>query len=104
MKNFYLIWKTQNPTKNCKSYSDKCILRKNKNNPKFIELGERLEKLKLKHEQGMIESIDLLREMLDIANRTCRTSLVKLQLRILIKESLILLNCLKMLKMKVMKS
>ena len=47
-------------------------LRRNKNIPKFIELGERLEKLKLKHEQGMIESIDLLREMLDIAEEVVK--------------------------------
>ncbi len=42
-------------------------LRKHKNDPRFIELGERLEKIKQRHERGMLESIDLLTELLDMA-------------------------------------
>jgi len=42
-------------------------LRKHKNNPKFIALGERLERLKEKHEQGLLHSIDFLKELLILA-------------------------------------
>jgi type I restriction enzyme R subunit len=36
-------------------------------NPKFMALGERLEKLKEKHEQGLLHSIDFLKELLALA-------------------------------------
>jgi len=42
-------------------------LRKHKDDPKFIALAERLEKLKEKHEQGLIASIDFLKELLSLA-------------------------------------
>jgi len=42
-------------------------LRKHINNPIFVALGERLEKLKTKHEQGLINSLDFLKMLLDIA-------------------------------------
>ena len=42
-------------------------LRKHPGNPVFIELGERLEKLKEKHEQGLIHSIDFLKGLLVLA-------------------------------------
>jgi len=42
-------------------------LRKHKNDPKFVALGERLEKLKERHEQGLIASIDFLKELLALA-------------------------------------
>ncbi|MEO5329277.1 MAG: DUF3387 domain-containing protein, partial [Magnetococcus sp. THC-1_WYH] len=42
-------------------------LRKHKDNPKFIALGERLEKLRERHEQGLIHSIDFLKELLELA-------------------------------------
>lgn len=42
-------------------------LRKHKDNPKFIALGERLEKLKEKHEQGLIHSLEFLKELLTLA-------------------------------------
>ncbi|NUM34255.1 MAG: HsdR family type I site-specific deoxyribonuclease [Candidatus Brocadiae bacterium] len=42
-------------------------LNKHKNNPKFIALGERLEKLKERHEQGLLHSIDFLKELLTLA-------------------------------------
>ncbi len=35
--------------------------------PKFIELSERLEALRLKHEQGLLASIDFLKSLLDLA-------------------------------------
>jgi type I restriction enzyme R subunit len=42
-------------------------LRKHKNNPKFIKLGERLEKIKERHEQGLLNSLDFLKELLILA-------------------------------------
>jgi len=42
-------------------------LRKRKGDPKFMALAERLEKLKEKHEQGLIASIDFLKELLSLA-------------------------------------
>jgi len=42
-------------------------LRKHKDNPKFVALGERLEKLKERHEQGLLHSIDFLKELLTLA-------------------------------------
>ena len=42
-------------------------LKKHKDNPKFIALGERLEKLREKHEQGLIHSLEFLKELLRIA-------------------------------------
>ncbi len=42
-------------------------LRKHKNDPKFVALGERLEKLKERHEQGLLHSIDFLKELLILA-------------------------------------
>jgi len=42
-------------------------LKKHKDNPKFIALGERLEKLREKHEQGLIHSLEFLKELLKIA-------------------------------------
>jgi len=44
--------------------------RKHLNNPKFVALGERLEKLKEKHEQGVINSIEFLKELLNLARET----------------------------------
>jgi len=42
-------------------------LRKHKDDPKFVALAERLEKLKERHEQGLIASIDFLKELLALA-------------------------------------
>ncbi len=50
---------TKDPERKSKEIEVKVIarLRKHKDNPKFVELGERLEKLKEKHEQGLLHSI-----------------------------------------------
>jgi len=45
-------------------------LRKHKNDPIFIELGERLEKLRERHEQGLITSIEFLKQLLQLARET----------------------------------
>lgn len=42
-------------------------LYKHKDNPEFIALGERLEKLKEKHEQGLLHSLEFLKELLTLA-------------------------------------
>jgi type I restriction enzyme R subunit len=42
-------------------------LRKHLGNPKFTELGERLEKVKERHEQGFLTSLEFLKEMLELA-------------------------------------
>ena len=42
-------------------------LRTRLGDPRFKELGERLEALKEKHEQGLLLSVDFLRELLDLA-------------------------------------
>lgn len=48
-------------------------LRKHKDNPKFIALGERLEKLKERHEQGLLHSLDFLKELLSLAKEIVQT-------------------------------
>ena len=57
------------PDKKSKEIEIKLIarLRKHKDNPKFVALGERLEKLKERHEQGLLHSIDFLKELLTLA-------------------------------------
>jgi type I restriction enzyme, R subunit len=42
-------------------------LRKHLGNPKFVALGERLEKIKERHEQGFLTSLQFLKEILDLA-------------------------------------
>jgi type I restriction enzyme R subunit len=42
-------------------------LRKHAKDPKFIALGERLEKIKDKHEQGLIDSKEFLKQLLELA-------------------------------------
>ena len=63
------ILDAKDPEKKSKEIEIKLIarLRKHKKNPKFIELGERLEKLKEKHEQGLLHSLDFLKELLTLA-------------------------------------
>ncbi len=59
----------KDPEKKSKEIEIKIIarLRKHKDNPKFVALGERLEKLKERHEQGLLHSIDFLKELLTLA-------------------------------------
>ncbi len=45
-------------------------LRRHDGNPLFIALGERLERLKERHEQGLIDSLAFLKELLQIARET----------------------------------
>ena len=62
-------WATPNPAKKAKEIEIKLIarLRKHAGNPKFTELGERLEKVRERHEQGLLNSLDFLKAILEIA-------------------------------------
>lgn len=42
-------------------------LKKHRGNPKFTELGDRLEKVKERHEQGFLNSLQFLKEILELA-------------------------------------
>lgn len=42
-------------------------LRKHGKDPKFIALGERLEKIRERHEQGLLDSKEFLKELLELA-------------------------------------
>jgi type I restriction enzyme R subunit len=63
------ILKTTDPAKKGKEIEIKLIarLRKHLGNPKFTALGERLEKVKERHEQGFLTSLEFLKEMLELA-------------------------------------
>jgi type I restriction enzyme R subunit len=58
-----------NPAKKAREVEIKLIarLRKHAGNPKFKELGERLEKVRERHEQGLLNSLDFLKTILQIA-------------------------------------
>ena len=59
----------KNPEKKSKEIEIKIIARlhKHKDKPTFVALGERLEKLKERHEQGLLHSLDFLKELLTLA-------------------------------------
>jgi len=59
----------KDPKKKSKEIEIKLVarLRRHQGNPTFMALGERLEKLKMKHEQGLLNSIDFLKELLTLA-------------------------------------
>jgi type I restriction enzyme R subunit len=61
-----------NPGKKAREVEIKLIarLRKHAGNPKFKELGERLEKIREKHEQGLLNSLEFLKGILEIAKDT----------------------------------
>ena len=63
------------PTKKAKEIVVKLTgrLRKHAGNPKYKELAERLEDLKKRHEQGLLLSIDFLKELLELAKDVVRT-------------------------------
>lgn len=60
---------TSDPTKKAKEIQIKVAkhLRKRLHDPRFKALGDRLEELKQKHEQGLLVSIDFLKALLDLA-------------------------------------
>ena len=66
------ILKDTDSAKKAKEVEIKLIarLRKHAHNPKFKELGERLEKIREKHEQGLLNSLEFLKAILEIAKDT----------------------------------
>lgn len=66
------ILKSTDPGKKAKLVEIQLIarLRKHAGNPKFKELGERLEKIREKHEQGLLNSLEFLKGILEIAKET----------------------------------
>ena len=66
------ILKDANPGKKAHEVEIKLIarLKKHGGNPKFKELGERLEKIREKHEQGLLNSLEFLKAILEIAKDT----------------------------------
>jgi type I restriction enzyme R subunit len=66
--------KSNDPVKRGKEIEITLIarLRKHFGNPKFTELGERLEKIKERHEQGLLTSVEFLKQMLELAQDTLK--------------------------------
>jgi type I restriction enzyme R subunit len=58
-----------NPDKKAREIEIKLVarLRKHANNPAFIALGERLEKIRERHEQGFLTSLEFLKAILEVA-------------------------------------
>ncbi len=48
-------------------------LRRHLNDPRFVALSERLENLRVKHEQGILASVDFLKELLTLARNVVET-------------------------------
>ena len=55
--------------------------------PKFIRLGEKLEALREKHEQGLVTSIEFLKLLLELAKEAARAEKDAFRSRKLIKGS-----------------
>ncbi|MGI8891775.1 MAG: type I restriction endonuclease subunit R [Chthoniobacterales bacterium] len=66
------ILRAAEPGKKAREVEIKLIarLRKHAGNPKFKELGERLERIREKHEQGLLNSLEFLKAILEIAKET----------------------------------
>lgn len=69
------LLKDAQPEKKAHELAIKLIarLRKHAANPKFKELGERLEKVKERHEQGFLTSLEFLKQILEIAKEVVET-------------------------------
>ncbi|MEQ1749024.1 MAG: type I restriction endonuclease subunit R, partial [Prosthecobacter sp.] len=69
------ILKDANPGKKAREVEIKLIarLKKHAGNPKFKELGERLEKIRERHEQGLLNSLEFLKAILEVAKDTVAT-------------------------------
>lgn len=70
-----LILETPNPKKKAREIQIKVAqrLRQHIGNPRFKALSERLENLKERHEQGQIQSVVFLKELLDLARELLET-------------------------------
>lgn len=61
--------KKSGPEKRAREVEIKLVtrLQKHRGNPRFTALGERLERIKERHEQGLLTSIEFLKQILDLA-------------------------------------
>jgi type I restriction enzyme, R subunit len=66
---------TPDPKKKAKEIEIKVIrrLRRHVHDPRFKDLAERLEDLKNRHEQGLLNSVDFLKQLLDLARDVVNT-------------------------------
>ncbi len=64
------IMGSPDPSKRAKEFEIKLTarLRKHMSNPRFLQLSERLEALKERHERGILNSMDFLKQLLDLAH------------------------------------
>ena len=64
-----MILATEDPGGKGKEVEIKIVARLNKHagNPEFVALGERLERLRARHEQGLVNSIEFLKALLSLA-------------------------------------
>jgi type I restriction enzyme R subunit len=64
-----------NPEKKGKEIEIKLVarLRRHAGNPKFTALGERLEQIKERHEQGFLTSLEFLKQILELAREVVET-------------------------------
>lgn len=69
------VMTSPDPTKRAKEFEIKLIarLRKHMNNPRYKALSERLEALKERHEQGLLNSVEFLKHLLELARDLVRT-------------------------------
>src|ERR1700704_3175333 len=62
------ILKNAEPGKKAREIEIKIVARrKHAGNPKFTALGERLEKIRERHEQGFLTSLEFLKQILELA-------------------------------------
>lgn len=63
------------PTKRAKEFESKLTarLRKHMGNPRFRKLSERLEALKDRHERGLLNSVEFLKQLLELARELVAT-------------------------------
>ena len=65
----------KDPSRRAREVEVKLIarLRKHLGDPKYMALGERLERIKEKHEQGLLTSLEFLKQMLELAKEVVET-------------------------------
>ncbi|MBR5758487.1 MAG: type I restriction endonuclease subunit R, partial [Thermoguttaceae bacterium] len=68
------IRKGKDPAKEAKKLEIDLIakIQAHSDDPKYVKLGERLEELREKHEQGLITSIEFLKYLLDLAKKAVK--------------------------------
>jgi type I restriction enzyme R subunit len=69
------VMSSADPTKRAKEFESKLTarLRKHMGNPRFKKLSERLEALKDRHERGLLNSVEFLKQLLELARELVAT-------------------------------